>query len=397
MQEEKFYEELLGLSLLRINWVEKQPGKLVIHCEYQSEGGHCPQCGSVTAVVNQYDNRQVRDLDISGKQVWLDIRVAQFVCHTCCRYFTESPAWVEPGKSYTKRQAKWVFDMCAKQPFTEVGALVDMNHKTVERLYFQQAEVQVNLAQRYREVRKIGIDELAHRKGKQDYVCVLTDLERGIQLDVLPNRKKETLIAHFESLGSDFCQQIEVVSCDLWRPYIQVAEHCFPQAKVVIDRFHVVKALNDVLDQLRKSLRRRHSDEASYKDLRWKLFKRPEHCSEHDQVALKQALDKSWELSEVYALRNTFNALFDTATQESYLIGQLDLWIEHANNIGNKYLDRFVKTLQNWKQPIAAFASTGISNAVTEGLNNYLRYFKRIAFGLPNFEHMRLRILMATT
>ncbi len=195
MQEEKFYEELLGLAFLRIDSVEKQSGKLIIHCSYQSEGERCPQCGSVTAVVNQYDHRQVCDLDISDKQrgrpaVWLHMRIPQLVCHTCRRYFTESPDWVQPGKSYTKRQAKWVFDMCAKQPFTEVGALVDMNHKTVERLYYQQAALEVNLAQRYRDVRKIGIDELAYRKGKQDYVCVLTDLERGIQLDVLPNRKK---------------------------------------------------------------------------------------------------------------------------------------------------------------------------------------------------------------
>ena len=119
MQEEKFYEELLGLSLLRINWVEKQAGKLIIHCEYQSEECRCPQCGLVTAVINQYNKRQVRDLDISGKQVWLDIRVPQFICHTCRRYFTESPTWANPGRSYTKRQAKWVFEMCSKQPFTE--------------------------------------------------------------------------------------------------------------------------------------------------------------------------------------------------------------------------------------------------------------------------------------
>ena len=109
-----------------------------------------------------------------------------------------------------------------------------------------------------------------------------------------------------------------------------------------------------------------------------------------------QALAKSWELREVYALRNTFNALFGTAGDEHYLSDQLDLWIEHAQSIDNEYLNRFIKTLQNWKKSIAAFAAILISNAVTEGLNNYLRYFKRIAFGLPNFEHMRLRILMAT-
>ncbi len=186
------------------------------------------------------------------------------------------------------------------------------------------------------------------------------------------------------------------MSCDLWQPYTQVAKHCFPHAKVVIDRFHVVKALNEVLDQLRRALRKQYKNEACYKDLRWKLFKRPEHCSEQDRVALVQALAKSWELREVYALRNTFNALFGTAGDEHYLSDQLDLWIEHAQSIDNEYLNRFIKTLQNWKKSIAAFAAILISNAVTEGLNNYLRYFKRIAFGLPNFEHMRLRILMAT-
>ena len=397
MQEEKFYEELLALPLLQVESVEKQPSKIIIHCSYQSEGAHCPLCGSVTPEVNQYVCRQVRDLDISGKQVWLHIRIPQYVCPSCQRYFSDSPNWVEPGKSYTKRQAKWIFELCAKQPFTEVGALTDMHHKTVERLYYRQAEVQVDIARRYRQVRKLGIDELSHRKGKQDYVCVLTDLERGTQLDVLPNRKKETLIAHFEALGTGFCQQIEVVCCDLWRPYLQVAGHCFPQAKVVIDRFHVVKALNEVLDKIRKSLRRKYPDEPIYKDLRWKLFKRLEHCNEQDQAALQQAMDKSWELHEIYQLRNTFHALFDTAPNEQYLIGQLDLWIEHAQSIGNKYLNQFIKTLQNWEEPIAAFASIKVSNAVTEGLNNYIRYFKRISFGVPNFEHMRLRILMATT
>ena len=68
----------------------------------------------------------------------------------------------------------------------------------------------------------------------------------------------------------------------------------------------------------------------------------------------------------------------------------------HAEALKNQYLDGFIKTLRRWLKPITAYASTGLTNAVTEGLNNYLRYFKRISFGLPKFEHMRLRILMAT-
>ncbi|MCF8247148.1 MAG: ISL3 family transposase [Saprospiraceae bacterium] len=274
----EFYEELLGLPGLKINAIEQFPRKIILHCETQVGNGICPQCGEPTGIVNQYDSRRVRDLDISGKEVWLHLRTRQFVCHVCNRCFNESPEWIMPGKSYTKRQAKWVFEMCAKQPFTEVGALLNMCHRTVERLFYEQAVQQIDLPARYAKVRKMGIDEIANRKGKNDYVCVLTDLERGTQLDVLKDRKKETLRAHFQALGEGFCEQLEVVSCDIWRTYIHVAKECFPNAEVVIDRFHVVKALNGVLDDIRKGLRREFKDAPCFKGIKWKLFKRPEKC-----------------------------------------------------------------------------------------------------------------------
>jgi transposase len=222
-------------------------------------------------------------------------------------------------------------------------------------------------------------------------------LEKGIQLDILPNRKKQTLLAHFEALGDDFCKQIEVVSCDIWRTYINVSKECFPNAEIVIDRFHVVKSLNEVLDKHRKKLRREYKEYDAFKSIKWALFKRPENCDEKQLNALQNAFEKSWLLEEIYQLRNTFNSMLDIASSKDALCIELDHWIAYAKNIKSNFLDKFIGTLQRWKKPIAAFASTGITNAATEGLNNYLRYFKRISFGLPKFEHMRLRILLATS
>jgi transposase len=403
MKETQFYQELLALPRLRVTAVEATPTQILIHGRLDAEATACPVCCEPTARVHQYDSRRVQDLSISGKQVWLHLRVPQLVCTSCPRYFMAAADWVSPGKSYTRRQAKWVFELCAKQPFSEVAALVGLSHKTVERLYYDRAEEHVDLPGRYAQVRTLGIDslprpggEVSHRKGKGDYVCVLTDLERGIQLDVLPDRKKATLLAHFEALGPAFCQQIEVVACDMWRPYRDVAEACFPEAELVIDRFHVVKALNGMLDGLRKTLRREAKEEGAFKGIKWLLFKRPENCRDEEKAALDSAFSKSWLLEEVYALRNTFNALFDVASDPAVLSEELERWMEHAEGLSSRPVDAFVGTLRRWFGPITAYASTGLTNAVTEGLNNYLRYFKRISFGLPKFEHMRLRILMAT-
>lgn len=397
MKQSDFYRELLGLSNLEVIWVEADGKKIILHCFLNTDTCICTTCGEATSIVNQKESRKIRDLDISGKEVWLDIQIRQFICYPCNRYFNECPDWVEPRKTYTKRQSKWVFELCAKQPFSEVGCQVNMCPKTVERIFYKQAKSSINLSSRYKQVRKLGIDEISKKKGKKDYACVLTDLERGIQLDVLKDRKKETLLTHFQSLGEEFCSQIEVVSTDMWKTYINVSKECFPNAIIVIDRFHVVKSLNEVLDKIRKKLRKDFEHEECFKSIKWKLFKRTEKCSDEEYAELEKALNKSWELAEVYQLRNTFNSMFDIATSNQDLIHQLDLWIDQASLIENKFLDKFVKTLQNWKTEIAAFAETGITNAVTEGLNNYLRYFKRISFGLPNFENMRLRILQATS
>lgn len=395
MTEYSFYEELLGLSDLKITSIEKHPSKYIFHCRYTKSVSTCPVCLEPTGKINQTEQRKFRDLKISEREVWLYIQVPQFCCPTCNRYYFDNPPWVEAGKSYTKRQSKWIFEMCKKQSFEQVGVLADMSPKTVERLFYTQAEAGLDLAIRYAKVRKLGIDEIAHRKGKNDYVCVLTDLERGIQLDVLPDRKKETLVAHFKSLGQDFCNQIEVVACDIWKTYIHVAQTCFPNCEVVIDRFHVVKALNEVLDQQRKKLRRDFADQDCFKQLKWKLFKRAYKCDEQDLALLQDAFDKSWQLEELYELRKSFNAAFDIATDQKHLSKMLYSWTQHAQQLDYPPLNKFIKTLNNWKTQITAFANERISNAVTEGLNNYLRYFKRISFGLPNFEHLRLRILVA--
>jgi len=395
MTESRFYEELLQLPDLRILKVEKEGKKIILQAESLSTTSKCPQCLGDCHEVHQYTKREVRDLDISGKEVWLHLRVKQYVCPICNRYFSERFDWVAPNKSYTKRQSKWIFELCAKQPFTEAGALANMNHKTVERLYHEQGESRLDLKKRYAQVKHLGIDEISHRKGKQDYCCVLTDLERGVLLDILPDRKKETLLKHFQSLGEEFCNQIEVVSCDIWKTYINAAKECFPKTKIVLDRFHVVKALNEVLDKIRKGLRKEHKEEAWFKKLKWKLFKQPQACQKEDLELLENAFEKSWELEEVYQLRNTFHAILDISKDKVDCIEQLNSWQEHAATLGNEHMNTFLKTLDKWKENIAEFVENRITNAATEGLNNLIRYFKRISFGLPNFKNMRLRILLA--
>lgn len=150
------------------------------------------------------------------------------------------------------------------------------------------------------------------------------------------------------------------------------------------------------MDAQRKALRKEFKDEVCFKHLKWILFKRAEKCDEQQTALLQDAFEKSWQLEEIYELCKSFNAAFDIARNQKELSKSLHSWVKHAQKLDYQPLNKFIKTLCNWKTEIAAFANENISNAVTEGLNNYLRYFKRISFGLPNFDNMRLRILVAS-
>lgn len=215
----------------------------------------------------------------------------QFVCPDCGRYFSQELGSADSGKSFTHRQAKWIFECCARQPFTDVGALLDVKAKTVELLYYQHLHAELDLPARYTAVRRLGIDEISHRKGKGSYCCVLTDLDRNIALDVQPNRLKKTLIAHFEHLGPKFCTQIESVSYDMGSAYHTVSQRFFPQAEDVVDRFHVVEALNKSLDSLRHKLRREQPGVEAFKDIKWNLFKAGPTTSQ--EVRLQEAFAHS--------------------------------------------------------------------------------------------------------
>ena len=108
-----------------------------------------------------------------------------------------------------------------------------------------------------------------------------------------------------------FAKKIEVISCDFWGPFLDIAKLLFPQAAVVGDRFHWTMYINKVLDEQRKALRKEFPEEALYKNIKWLLYRQMATLSPTE----KENLDKTFKLSpileELYMLKNTFCHVFD--------------------------------------------------------------------------------------
>ena len=391
--EKELYEQMLNLPNIKVDKVEIFDKTINVYCHLDINAGQCASCLKTMSQIKSYHTHIVRDLDISGREVYLHIRVKQFYCTDCKSYFTQKIPFADSNKSYTHRQSKWIFELSRKQPLSEVGALVNMHAKTVERIFFDHALPQTN--ERYERVIRLGIDELSWRKGKKDYICCLTDLDTGETIDILRTRNKEALIAHFQSIklknGLDFCKKIEVISCDFWGPFLDIAKLLFPQAAVVGDRFHWTMYINKVLDEQRKALRKEFPEEALYKNIKWLLYRQMATLSPTE----KENLDKTFKLSpileELYMLKNTFCHVFDMdiSVKEAHI--QIDAWVEYAQTVANQFLDTFIAFFKRQKISITNHFEHKVSNAATEGNNNILRTIKRFTFNMTNFDHFRAR------
>ena len=95
----------------------------------------------------------------------------------------------------------------------------------------------------------MGIDEIHLIKPRG----VISNIHNNTVVEILINRNKKTVIDYLFSLNN--CDEVQYVAMDMWRPYRDAAEAVLPHAKIVVDKFHLVRIANDAMEKARKSLR----------------------------------------------------------------------------------------------------------------------------------------------
>jgi transposase len=246
-------------------------------------------------------------------------------------------------------------------------------------------------------VKVLCLDEIAQHKGHGSYRLVISAPVLGIILDVLKERTKDTLEAWFDARGKDWCAQVEICCADMWDAYHEAAATKLPNAKRVVDRFHVMKNLLDAISKSRRSIQNQ-ADEATkalLKGCRWWLLKNSENLDEEDQAGLEQALNASPELKACYTLKENFRQWFNLSCSREDAEKALQAWIDQVQACDFRALKSFVKSLQNWKESILNYFDGRHTNGFAEGVNLKIRMLHRRAFGYRNFEQFRLHILVA--
>ena len=348
--------------------------------------------------------RRLRDLDIFNKPCFIEIPRRRFYCEQCDKPFTEQLCFASFGHRYTYRYKQYIFNRCKNCDFKTVSKLEKLGYHAVKDIYYRLCkEQEAQLQHDESVVEIIGIDEISLKKRHKQFILIISDLNRKCVIDVLPNREKVTLSSWFNSLSEEQKNKIRLVSIDMWEPYLQAINQQLPQAQVVVDRFHVMKNLNDRISKTRRILQNQATDEQKQqlKGLRWVLLKNEEKLSDQEQQKLKLMHELSPALKSCHQLKEQFRQIFEQGkhgqiTNPKQAELAFDQWETNVRNSQLENLIKFLDTLTNWKPYILNYFLEnypGVTNGFVEGMNNKLKLIMRRGFGFTNFDNFRCRII----
>ena len=391
--------DLLGISCLVVTMFalrrEDDVDVLHIMCAHRNEVAICPKCGALTDSVHEEKERCVRHLDIWGKRTFLHFLSRRFKCAGCEKEFTEELNFVDQRRRQTLNFETHIYGLCLSDNRKAVAKREGLSQSTVKGIFLRFSKKKFDRGQTGRCPRVLGIDEISLKKRHRQFALVLSDVERRCILDILPERSKESLENWLDRFDESEKKGVRYVSIDMWKPYFHAVREKLPRARVVVDRFHVVKHLNERITSIRRNCQKEAPKEIAevFKGSRWILVRNRKDLSAKDEEKLKKILDSCPKLREIYLLKEEYRFIFEKARDREKAEKYLRVWKLKAINTGNTFLLKFVKTLENWWNEILNYFFERITNGFVEGLNGALRGIIRRAFGYRNFENFRYQAL----
>lgn len=356
---------------------------LVVEVAPRSRSLRCGECGRKARRVKDRRSRRWRHLDLAGMTVHLKYAIRRVHCEACGTVKTEQIPWAAPDSGFTHAFEERTAYLAQQSSSTAVSKFLRVTWRTVGRIIRRVVDRELDASgDRLDGLKHIGIDELSYRR-HHEYVTVVVDHERGVVVWSSEGKNAETLQAFFEELGPERCAEIESVTIDMSQAYISAVKDKVPHARLVFDRFHVQRLVQDALDETRRDEVRvavTTEDKKALKNTRWSLLKSPWNLTDVDHQTLEELEEANKSIFRGHLLKEAFAEILDRR-QINVARDMLLQWIADAKQSGLDHFARTARTIERHLDGILEYIRTRFSNARTEGLNGKIRTITRRAFG----------------
>lgn len=385
MRGTRVWARLLGLGRAVIEDVFIDEGEVVVAARpVWRERDRCGVCRRRCPGFDLGDGRRRwRALDLGTTFAFVEAEAPRVTCRRHGVVVCAVP-WARHRSRFTRAfedQTAWLAVNCSKSAVAQLMRVAWRTVGSICERVCAEAQRQTDLLDG---LRRIGIDEISHRKG-QRYLTIVVCHDTGRLVWAAAGRDRQTVEAFLDQLGEERCKQIELVSCDMASWIAGPVADRLPDAVRCVDPFHVVSLATDALDEIRREVwneARRSGEVAAAKDLkgaRYALWKNPENLTTRQRTKLSAIQKTNEPLYRAYLLKEQLRQIYRMPAQAA--IALLDDWLAWARRCRLQPFIKLARTITGQRAGIVAAIEHGLSNARVEAINTQIRLITRRAFG----------------
>ncbi len=339
-------------------------------CRKESEFEVCPKCATPSRSVHDRRWVKVSDQPIRGAGIYLHVLKRRFRCPGCKKVFTEPLNGVRKGFKTTERYRRGLRWACEnfkdlKRVQRAYGCSAWLTHK----VFYEQLEIKYRERMNNPWGTRIGIDEHTWRKkrsknGITEFASMIVDHDRKRVAEVVNGKTVQSLKEALAYIPGR--ERVKEVSLDMCDPFKKFAREFFPNAKLIADKFHVLRLANPLINKARTEIT---GDQRS-NPVRTLLLRNRHKLKYFEKSALDKWLDHHPKLKEIYWYKEALYKLYRTKGVRRASRALINLTDQMALSQLPE-IKKLRKTLMKWRTEILNYFETGLTNARVEGYNRF--------------------------
>ena len=368
----------------------------------------CPKCGCVfddeqTYEKNGFKTSDILMLDICNYGFILRLHKQRYLCHNCNKKFFARTNIVDDG-CFISNQVKYAIALELKNKISEkdIAKRYRVSPNTVERIidsYYEGKQLYKNYLPEI-----LSFDEFKSVKSADGAMSFhIVDGKTGKTIDIVEDRRLNNLMKYFSYYSHKARSKVKLVVIDMYSPYISLIKKMFPNANIIIDKFHLVQLISTSLNKTRINLMKK--DKKNYNKLKryWRLILKPQEELNNSKWRKYTCFSNLMTQSSVVnylinidkELLNTYeiyqNILYSIKNNK---YKELETILNNNHNNISNFMKKSIKTLKGYLPYIKNTLTNPYHNGFVEGNNNFIKVIKRIAFGFRSFHRFKARIMI---
>ena len=337
----------------------------------------CPECGQTGLKAYDTVEKSWRHLNFFQHEAWLSAKVPRVKCETCGVKLVSVP-WARPGSGFTLLFEALVLSMAGAMPVKSLAESIGEQDTRIWRVlhhYVDEARKQ----ETYANVSSFGVDETASKRG-HNYVSVFIDTATHKVLFATEGKDASTIQRFkedFEEHGG-LPEKVTEACCDMSQAFVTGVETNFPNAHITFDRFHIMKVLNEAVDEVRREEAKTRPELVKS---RYMWLKNPEnlHKAQREQLDALTLPKLNLKTTRAWHLKLNFQELFQQTPDEAE--GFLKRWYFWATHSQLEPMKRAAATIRRHWNGILRWFTSKINNGILEGMNSLIQAAKSRARG----------------